>query len=145
MNITFPSSGAIDLLAEIGPAARPLLASSLPLVERAENLWDIARAAAVTFGSNTATRAAATKLAEESGLTRPQPDFHWAGRVDVAHIIDWAMRGRSPFANLAELRRRKVERTKALVESALAQAEDAADALAAWVADWRERRARGLA
>lgn len=97
---------AIDLLTQAIERTRPLLMdASRPTKERIRILWSAAKKSR-DLGSGDVVRDAFMGLAIDTGLIDRNGRWTGAdvrksarrfGRVDVAHVITWALRGWNPF------------------------------------------------
>ena len=97
---------AVDLLAEAIDQARPILTDEiLKTKTKVRAIWAACRLAR-NMGAPDAVKAAFLQLATETGLI--DRAGRWTGddvresvkpfgRDDIAHVIDWALRGRNPF------------------------------------------------
>jgi len=85
----------VDLLAMAIAKVRAHLDPSLPVKKRIRTLWAGAKAAR-RFAASDVVLDEFTALANESGLTR---DLGYHGREDVAHVLNWALRGWDPFGD----------------------------------------------
>jgi hypothetical protein len=85
----------VDLLAVAIAKVRARLDASLPVKKRIRTLWAGAKAAR-RFAASDVVLDEFTALANETGLTR---DLGYHGREDVAHVLNWALRGWDPFGD----------------------------------------------
>jgi hypothetical protein len=88
-----PDSTSTDLLTQVINQLRPHLARSIPLPERLRTFWAVALESR-NLGASDVVIDDFMRVAAETGLTA---DLGRHGVEDIAHTIDWAMRGLDPF------------------------------------------------